>query len=59
MKCTIECYNKEGRLVEYVGAYTENGAMKFMEDHQDIYPKIKITHGLKPDCTRMLEGDYK
>lgn len=56
MKCTIECYDKNNRLVEYVGAKDEKAAQDFMEEHQDIYPKIKIIHGLKPDCRKMLEG---
>ena len=56
MKCTIECYDKNNRLIEYVGAKDENAAREFVEIHKDIYPKIKVTHGLKPDCTRMLEG---
>ena len=34
-------------------------AEEFMKDHQDIYPRIKISHGLRPDYTRMLEGYYK
>lgn len=59
MKCTIECYDDKGRLVEYVGSYDEKSAEEFMKDHQDIYPRIKISHGLRPDCTRMLEGYYK
>lgn len=56
MKCTIECYDKNNRLVEYVGARNEKAAQDFMIEHQDIYPKIKIIHGLKPDCHKMLEG---
>ena len=56
MKCTIECYDKNNKLVEYIGARDEKAAMEFMKEHQDIFPKIKIIHGLKPDCTQMLEG---
>ena len=52
---TIECYDKNGKLVELVGAHSQKGAQDFMEDHKDIYPKIKITRGLRPDCTKMLQ----
>ena len=57
MKCTIECYDENGRLVEYVGTHTEEGAERFVKDFQYVYSEIKVTHGLKPNCTKVLE-DY-
>lgn len=56
MKCTVECYNKDNVLVEYFGTMNEKQAENFMLVNQDIYPKIRITHGLKPDCKKMLQG---
>jgi len=55
MYCTIECYDKNGKLVELVGAHSQQGAKDFMEDHKDIYSKIKIMKGLRPDCKKMLQ----
>lgn len=58
MKCTIECYDREGKLVVYVGAYDEDGANRFVEDHKDIYSRIKVSRGLKADCKKMLDDYY-